>query len=261
MLFRSVVYYRIILFSALFLVSVSGRSQALCSTNKKAIAQYTEADNYRVRGQYREAMALLEAAIERDKAFCEAYLRLAQIHRSRKDLPAAVRTLEMGMSVTATPAKMKLFWFDLGELLLLSGDYGPAADYLRKFLAAETVNKVRIADARRWLANCEFGLAGKTESSLNARPLGDTVNCFAMQYFPVLTADERFLFFTRRNGKTVRDTEDIVVSSRDASGNFSVPVSISPSINTPENEGTCSVSADGRQIIFTSCRGRAGFGN
>ena len=49
--------------------------------------------------------------------------------------------------------------------------------------------------------------------------------------------------------------------AKDASGNFIVPVSISPAINTPENEGTCSVSADGRQIIFTSCRGRAGFGN
>ncbi|MCI0750833.1 MAG: hypothetical protein L0Y35_03265, partial [Flammeovirgaceae bacterium] len=46
---------------------------ALGSKSKKAIELYTVADNYRVRGQYPEAIDLLNQAIARDKKFTEAY--------------------------------------------------------------------------------------------------------------------------------------------------------------------------------------------
>ena len=240
--------------------STSLMAQALCTTNKKAITQYTEADNYRVRGQYREAIELLESAIERDPNFCEAYYRLSLVYRSRRNFVKAEELLQKGLSITQTLSKQKVFWYELGDLKLYAGDHAEAAGYLKKYLDAEKVNKVKIGEARRLLDNCEYAMAHQAEARFVATPLSDTVNCFVMQYFPVLTADERQLFFTRRNGKTDRDTEDLVVSVRDANGRFGPPVSI-PVINTPENEGTCTVSADGRQIIFTSCRGRAGYGN
>ncbi|MFM7327365.1 MAG: OmpA family protein [Bacteroidota bacterium] len=233
----------------------------LCTTDKKAILQYTEADNYRVRGQFREAIRLLESAIERDSKFCEAYYRLALVYRSRQELSTAEQLLLKGLSVTTLPAKQKVFWYELGDLKLSTGAYTAAAEWLGKFLSVETTNKVKAGEARRLLDNCEYALSHKADDRFVTQPLSDTVNRFVMQYFPVLTADERMLFFTRRNGKTDRDTEDIVVSERDASGAFGPPVSLSPLIKTPGNEGTCTVSADGRQIIFTSCRGRAGFGN
>ena len=44
----------------------------LSTKNKKAIEYYNEADNFRVRGQYREALDLLNQAIEKDKNFSEA---------------------------------------------------------------------------------------------------------------------------------------------------------------------------------------------
>lgn len=237
------------------------KSAGLCTTDKKAIIQYTEADNYRVRGQFREAIRLLETAIDRDSKFCEAYYRLALVYRSKREFAKAEQLLLTGLSATGVPAKQKVFWYELGDLKLAAGDYASAADWLRKFLAAETTNKMKAGEARRLLDNCEYAMSHKGDDRFVTMPLSDTVNRFIMQYFPVLTADERMLFFTRRNGKTDRDTEDIVVSERDASGAFGPPVSLSPLINTPENEGTCTVSADGRQIIFTSCRGRAGFGN
>jgi outer membrane protein OmpA-like peptidoglycan-associated protein len=42
---------------------------------------------------------------------------------------------------------------------------------------------------------------------------------------------------------------------------WSPPVSLASSINTPENEGTASLSADGRTLVFTACQGRKGFGS
>ena len=67
----------IILF--LMLISVQGLAQTLSSKNKKALELYTEADNFRVRGQFSQAVSLLNEAITRDKNFEEAYYRLATI--------------------------------------------------------------------------------------------------------------------------------------------------------------------------------------
>ena len=82
-----------------------------------------------------------------------------------------------------------------------------------------------------------------------------------MQYFPVLTADEMQLIFTRRAGDGPNDDEDLMISKKDEHGRWSIPTSISKNINTPLNEGTCTISADGRRLIFTSCSGRDGIGS
>lgn len=247
----------------LFLVSVSAFAQVptLCTKNKKAIEFYTEADNYRVRGQFRQAFELLNQAIQKDKNFCEAYYRMALVHYATKDLKKAIDWMNKGLVLTSDPKKQKIFYYDLAEFHLQLGDYASAKKFAAQFLAEEKINKQKIESANLWLKTSEFGLTNqKSAGQYQPRMLSDTVNCFVMQYFPVLTADEQQLFFTRRNGITGNDTEDLVVATKDSRGRWSKPVSVSANINTIENEGTCTVSADGRQIIFTSCRGRKGFG-
>lgn len=244
-----------------YLVQAQTPVNTLCTTNKKAIALYVEADNYRVRGQFRQASELLNQAIQKDKNFCEAYYRLALVFHDAKDLKKAIEWMNKGLALTNDSKKKKIFYYDLAELHLQTGDYANASKYANMFLAEEKLNKQKIETAMFWLKTSEFGLAGQeTKNVYVPKALNDTVNCFVMQYFPVLTADEQQLFFTRRNGKTGYDTEDLVVATRDAQGRWMQPVSVSSNINTPENEGTCTVSADGRQIIFTSCRGRKSFG-
>ena len=246
--------------------SFSGLLQAqipvnLCTTNKKAIEWYTDADNFRVRGQFYESARLLNDAIKKDPDFCEAYYRLSLVLRSQRKFEDAIRNLNLGLSKTPLPGKQKVFHYEIGDLLLFLGDYDGALKAFDQFLSIEKTNKVKIGEATRLRANAVFALENQKEWTARPKQLSDTVNSFRMQYFPVLTADESQLFFTRRNGASDRDTEDIVVSVKDSLGRFGAPVSVSPVINTPENEGTCTVSADGRLIIFTSCRGRAGFGN
>ena len=242
-------------------INVLAQAPSLCTKNKKAIELYTEADNYRVRGQFKQAFDLLNQAIQKDKNFCEAYYRMALVHYGTKDLKKAIEWMNKGLALTSDPKKQKIFWYDLAEFHLQLGDYANAKKFATQFLAEEKINKQKIESATLWLKTSEFGLTGqKIAAEYQPKILSDTVNCFLMQYFPVLTADEQQLFFTRRNGKTVNDTEDLVVSTKDSRGRWSKPVSVSPNINTIENEGTCTVSADGRQLIFTSCRGRKGFG-
>ena len=234
----------------------------LATKSKKAIELYTEADNFRVRGQFSQAIELLNEALRKDDEFVEAYYRLGIIYMTLKDFPQAIRNLEKGLSLTDDVRKKKIFWYDLGESYFTAGDYDKAEAILSAFLKAEIQNKTKIARAQLLMTNIRFARENKNnKSAYKQRPLTDTVNAFLMQYFPVLTADQQQMIFTRRTGGGPSDDEDLVVSKKDARGRWLAPESISKAINTNLNEGTCTISADGRKLIFTSCVGRKGYGS
>jgi OOP family OmpA-OmpF porin len=243
--------------------SVSCFGQTVLSTkNKKAIELYVAADNYRVRGQYAEALELLKQAIDKDKNFSEAYFRQALIYKSTRNYQKSDEIFLKGLSMTSDPKKQKGYFFELGENYLLEGDYEQSLQFLDRYLESEILNKARVEQASRWKRNAQYAIRNKkVVSQFQPRPLSDTVNMFAMQYFPVLTGDESELIFTRRIGGKDEDDEDLVVSMKDKNGRWTKPVSISKNINSRVNEGTCTISADGRHLIFTSCAGRRGYGS
>jgi outer membrane protein OmpA-like peptidoglycan-associated protein/tetratricopeptide (TPR) repeat protein len=238
---------------------------ALSTQSKKAIELYTVADNYRVRGQYKEAIELLTDALSRDKQFVEAYFRLGQTYKSCKQYSKAIDNFQKGLTINADAKKQKPFWYELGESQFLIGNYDEAQILLTKYVEAElpsVQNKSRIDNAKKMLENVAFAKQNlETRAAFQQRPLSDTVNSFAMQYFPVLTADNQSIIFTRRLGDGNNDDEDIVISTKDAKGRWTQPISVSDKINSTLNEGTSTISADGRKLIFTSCVGRNGWGS
>jgi outer membrane protein OmpA-like peptidoglycan-associated protein len=248
---------------AVCLLPVAGVTQPVLSTkSKKAIELYNQADNYRVRGQHQQAIDLLNEAINRDKRFVEAYYRLGLVYMAAKRYPLAVHNFEQGLSLTDDVRKQKVFWYDLGEAYLNTGQYERAVATLQNFLRVENQNRPKIDRATQLLRNAEFARQNQAiKARYNQRPLSDTVNCFPLQYFPVLTADQQELIFTRRLGSGAEHDEDLVVSRRESNGRWGRPQSISKNVNSILNEGTCTISADGRKLIFTSCVGRQSFGS
>lgn len=254
---------RIVVFALALLVTFSVAAQGELSTkSKKAIELYTAADNFRVRGQYEEALNLLRQAIDKDEKFVEAYYRLGITYFSMRQYSKAIENYEKGLSYTSDLRKQKVFWYDLGEVYLLTGEYEKAMKVLSAFVNNETVNKAKVDRATTFFRSAEFAMKNKSNTTnFKLRPLSDTVNCFVLQYFPALTADQQQLIFTRRTGNGPNDDEDLVVSTKDENGRWRKPESISKNINTRLNEGTCTISADGRKLIFTSCTGRDGIGS
>jgi outer membrane protein OmpA-like peptidoglycan-associated protein/tetratricopeptide (TPR) repeat protein len=255
------------LFILLFAFSLTllNAQPALHTKSRKAIELYNAADNFRVRGQYKQAIDILEQAIEKDKNFIEAYFRLGQTYKSFKQYSKSIEYFEKGMAIEKDERINRPFWYELGEVYFLSGNYDGAAKLLNQYIQAEVPsfqNKARFDNAKKIIANADY--ASKNQQlakQFNQQSLSDTVNCFTMQYFPVLTADQQILIYTRREGNNNTDDEDIVVSRKDERGRWLAPVSISKNINTSLNEGTSAISADGRKLIFTSCVGRDGWGS
>ncbi len=223
---------------------------------------YVEADNYRVRGQYQQAIDLLSQALEKDKKFTEAWYRLGLVYMGKRNYVEAIKNYEHGLSLTTDPLKQKVFWYDLGDCYFYTGEYDKAARFFSDFLKVESGSKQKIEHANQVLRNVEFAKqSSAVASKYKLHALSDTVNRFVLQYFPVLTADQQELIFTRRLGNGPDDDEDLVVSRKNDRGRWLSPQSISSHINSSLNEGTSTISADGRLLIFTSCVGREGYGS
>lgn len=246
---------RTLILGILLIPAVVFAQTGLDTKSKRATQLYIEADNFRVRGQYAEAINALSEAIGKDKKFTEAYQRLGIVYMTMKDHLRAINNFKVALSVAQDARKKKLIWFDLGEAYMTSGQYKDAIAVLSEYVNAETQNKQRINRATAWIENARFAIDNQDlKSAFRPKPLSDTVNRYELQYFPALTADQQELIFTRRKSFRDSDDEDMVISYKDARGRWQAPQSISPNINTPQNEGTCTISADGRRLIFTSCQ-------
>jgi outer membrane protein OmpA-like peptidoglycan-associated protein len=254
----------ILIVAALFLTALEVLGQMpLSSKNKKAIELYHEADNFRVRGQFPQAIQLLNQAIEKDRNFAEAYYRLGVVYHNMRSYTKAIELYEKSLSLLTDIRKQKVVWFDLGEAYLTTGEYEKAAQHLSSYLKNEALNKPRIQEATKMFNDARFALENKNNpAAYQQKILSDTVNHFMMQYFPVLTADQQEMIFTRRLGHDqMKHDEDLVVVRKDNTGGWIAPESISKNINSELNEGTCTISADGRKLIFTSCEGRNSLGS
>ncbi len=232
----------------------------LSTKSKKAAEYFAEADNFRVRGQYDEAISWLEKAIDKDKDFYEAYLQLGLILKAQGKLPEAREVLEK-MAELPHPNHAPTY-FELADLYVQLGDYEAARTNAQSFLDLNPRNSKRAAEAQQIIDNANFALENASRAAAyDPAPLPPEVNAFPMQYFPVITVDGNAIIFTRRNGMTMDYDEDLVISKKDKNGKWQMPESLSPNINSAFNEGTCTISADGRRLIFTSCLGRQGYGS
>lgn len=238
----------------------SRKSPEYSVKNKKAIRYYEESENYYVRRQYGQAIQLLQQAVDRAPEFREAHIRLGSIYRTVGEYEKALGHLEAARDAGGKQESESIF--ALGELAWQMGNYQQAEDYMEDFLSRDPRQPTLRSAAVSILENTRFAQEQmRNPHPFKPEPLPDHVNAHELQYFPVLTVDQQNLIFTQRISSSPQHEENLLIARRDAQGNWQAPESISPNINTTDNEGTCTISADGRTLIFTSCKGRQGYGS
>ncbi|MFP4092202.1 MAG: OmpA family protein [Cyclobacteriaceae bacterium] len=94
--------------------------------------------------------------------------------------------------------------------------------------------------------------------------MGEEINSPAGDYGPALAADDELLIFTSKRNKikyglTERENEDLMMS-RNESGFWS-PAEPLSEVNTPFNEGSPTISPDGKSLVFTRCNAPDGLGS
>ena len=243
-------------FVSLLSVAHLASAQQLSTKSKKAIKLYDESRDMIQARQFDEAIEALNTAISKDPGFIEAYIRLGNLYKSLRQLDDAYQEFADAKSQIVDTRRYASIFLSMGSYEFSQGDYEKAQENLTIYLDHKSTNDKSRRTAEQLLRNCQFSLVNmKEDFEFNPRPLDSIVNSMDMQYFPVLTVDLNTLIFVSRE-----QDEEIMVSQK-VDGTWTVPEPISNNISTEFNEGTCSISADGRTLVFTSCMGRKGFGS
>ena len=205
-----------------------------------------------------EAIPFMEQAVKQDPNFVDAHLKLGQLYEFTKRYDPALTAYRNAIRLQPDSPASGAAYQSLSSTLLRLGRYGEALPYLEKFqtlFAPQSAQGQRIA---RQIESARFGQeAVQHPQPVDPKPLSAVLQTTPSQYFPVLTPDEQTLVFTALKAE---GDEDLMVAIYNGES-WSPPVSLSPGINTTDNEGTASLSADGRMIVFTACQGRKGFGS
>ncbi len=244
-------------------MSLPAAGQTRYSTkNKKAVRLYEQAQILLRDRRFNDAIGKLQQAVEKDPDFIEAHLRLAFSYELMRNIDGQQHHLEEIVRIAPNSPKYKNVYYSLGKVYFNRGQYEKAQQMANVLDSLGVASNSRIKPAVELLKeNIAFAVENiKHPLDINPKPMPGIINAFQLQYFPVLTADEKTIIYTARNGASYRDDENIVMSTKDNNGNWQQPVSISANINSQYNEGTCSISADGRILIFTSCEGRKSVG-
>lgn len=259
----SVVFRKSCLLAGLVLFlsgTVFGQTK-LTTSSKKAADLYTKAESYIRARNFPKAIESLNDAKKKDTTFGEAYLKLAGLYKVLGDKKNTYENYKNGLRLMPfTPALLPEY-YAFGDLSLSVGQYSLAKTNFEKFLQASPPGTKAANYARAQLKNISFAeTALRNPVNFSPTRLAAPFNTFALQYFPALTANQQHLLFTARSGNKPEHDENLFVSVRREEG-WTDPVSISPNINSRYNEGTGSISGDGKTLVFASCDRPDSYGN
>lgn len=250
-----------VLFMVLLGSQLPAWAQAPASiTNSKARNLYEKAQQQSQARDFVKAIETLNQLNDKFPSVGEAWVMKGSLLKAMGDTKGALAAYREGLSKLAPDPARANQYQQLGELALSYGDYTTASTAFRQFLKVAPKTQRGLARAERQLRNCEFATeAMKRPVSEAPTRLPAPLNGFKYQYFPALTADNRFLLFTGRPQTT--SGEDLYVSRQGKDGAMSEPVPISPTINSSFNEGAGTISGDGKTLVFASCDRPKAIGN
>lgn len=205
-----------------------------------------------------EAIAFMEEVIKREPSFADAHLKLGQLYEFTKRVEPALLAYREAVRLQPDAPTTAPAYQSLSNLLLRLGRYAEAIPYLEKYATLFAPQSAQALRVERLLTTARFGQeATQRPQAVTPRPLSSALQTTPSQYFPVLTADEQTLVFTVLKPE---GDEDLFTTTFNGE-TWQPPVSLSPNINTVDNEGTPSLSADGRTLVFAACQGRKGMGS
>lgn len=240
----------------LFFASIAVDAQNRYSTtNKDAIQYFVQADHAIDDRLYDEAIMHLQKAIATDSKFIEAYAQWGDVARLRKYNTQAIEAYKKVISIN--PDFNRAIYIKIGEVELIEGQYADAEKHIEKYLTYPNISASNLAAAQKFLKDARFGIDA-IQHPVPFKPvnIGSEINTVADEYSPIATADEKTLIFTRQ----INGNEDFYQATKQTN-QWQTATYLSAQINTPtNNEGSQSISQDGKYLFFTGCNRPDGLG-
>lgn len=238
-------------------VSTEGVSQNIktrADLDKKSLKTYKEAISLGRQKKYQKSLKLYSKLLKKHPEFIDAQLRKAGMLHNLKRYADAAQEFEKAISMA--PEYNPQMYFSLALTYRDLDQFDRAAQNFQFFIdRAENPKKIQRAKYFR-----ERALFAH-EAMANPVPfdpilLDGGINSPNSEYVPLMNIEGDQMVFTRR----VQNQEDFYKADY-IDGSF-VNVEEMSGLNTHQNEGIHTTSADGKTLIFTACnRRRTGIGS
>ena len=222
--------------------------------------------------EYQYALFEYDTAAKLDPTYPYPVERMGGMYQELKNYPKAIDFYERTVHLDSTFDVYN--YYNLGLCFHVVQKYDSAVlnlkEFIKRMMPVNHADTVAMQDADWWI---KFNLgciveAAKPENTEKPVPL-DEINSKYDDFAPSETADGSTLYFTSSrpgtNKKEVIETggygEDIFVTHRDSLGHFSTPAPLPPPLNSLEDEGAATVTADGQTMFMSLCRRPGGVGD
>ena len=236
------------------------------TSNKKAISLFEEAmktpgnsvDPITHGPNFRGALDLLAKAIEKDPNFWEAELVAGEYCEELFEYEEAIGHYQRALSINPNHSTTGSTYFYLANLQFTVGMYDEAIRNCEIYVRNKNANPEMVNQAYSILESSQFAKkAIANPVKYNPINVGPGINTKYPEYFPTITVDGKTILFTRRipdvNAPTEGQQEDFFVSHLGEDGTWQSAYPMPKNINTIQNEGAPTISADGRSLIFVAC--------
>lgn len=252
-------------FTIILVASVNAWGQAYGTSSKKAIKQFEVARACYETMDHACVEESLLKAIKADPEFVEAYRLMAQLKFDKGEIEQAIDYFATALELDpeANPDGYRL----MAGLTIRIGNYQQTLEYVDKFLSFPPQEVRNREEGVLLREKCLFALKAK-ENPVPFEPenLGDSINSEYSEYWPSLSVDEQKLMFTvmlpldsEEGALPLRMQEDFFFSTR-RDNQWESRKSAGNPLNTLDNEGAHTMTADGRNLYFTACNRRDGKG-
>ncbi len=219
------------------------------SKNKKANEFFFKALEEANFGKFTEALDLLDKALKKDDNFVDAYAFKGDILYKQGKFSEAELCFKTALEKNPDAYEVHLY---LGEMYFDTKRYEEAEASLNSYLATPGLSEARRYRATRYRDNAAFAKeAVKNPVPFTPKNAGPSINSESREYFPGITVDGEYFIFTRVVGQN--RNEDFFYCKKINDTTWGPAINLGAPVNTEENEGSVSVSADGQFIFFTSC--------
>lgn len=227
-------------------------SEKLDKRSKKLME---EAEALARRQQFDNAIATLNTILAREPKAIDALILRGDMYYSKKELALAERDLEavLAMSMDYKPRLI----YQLGLVEYGLEKYEEAAAHHRAYLLRADGHDRYHERVEKYLRNAEIAAElRRNPVPFSPESMGPSINTPGKEYLPAFSADGRYLVYT----VNYTGREDFYYSELKEDGTWSKGQALT-GVNTVENEGAQSMSADGRLLYFTGCNWPDSYGS
>ncbi len=237
----------------LVLLSNFNTSAQKLSKNDKL---FDEARTHYQSDNYNEAIDVCHKILKSEAGYANAHLLLAEIYKDIDSTRLEIYHLDKASYSSTNP----LIDFRLAEAFYKLGMYSEALSFYEKYGESKNIPEKRTFLVACKLASCRFAI-NSIANPVEFKPenLGEGVNSDDDEYWPTPSLDGKHLIFTRLIKEGSRSQEDFYMVELD-SFNWERAAPLSE-VNTPDNEGAQTLSADSKILFFTACNREDGLGS